>query len=180
MMNKSLNVDIIKQRIKDTVPDGLFNKISNISKEISNLNVDVNISDICIKSYCDHTYDPVYNPSIYRVNNLFMDILLQTNLGKKFPFVGYITKEGKIYECEACQHEYIIRWIVLDDYLDEYMATCAADYDTKPYGMLQEDYFVMKFLGFVKVLSFENTPQEKVLFRYSDLTPEQSAIIYPT
>ena len=64
-MDKSLNVDIIKQRIEDTVPDGLFNKISNISKEISNLNVDVNISDICTKSYCDHTYDPVYNPPIY-------------------------------------------------------------------------------------------------------------------
>ena len=103
-------------------------------------------------------------------------------------YVGYynkstnltFTKEGKIYECEACQHEYIIRWIVLDDYLDEYMATCAADYDTKPYGMLQEEYFVMKILGFVKVSSFENTPLEKVLFRYGDLTPEQSAIIYPT
>lgn len=100
-------------------------------------------------------------------------------LGETFPFTGYISREGKIYECESCQHESIIRWIVLEDYLDEYVGTKASDYDHQPRGMLQEEYFAMKILDFVKVSSFEGTPTKKVLFRYGPLTDKQNEIVYP-
>ena len=85
-------------------------------------------------------------------------------LGETFPFTGYISREGKIYEC---------------DYLDEYVGTKASDYDHQPRGMLQEEYFAMKILDFVKVSSFEGTPTKKVLFRYGPLTDKQNEIVYP-
>jgi len=108
------------------------------------------------------------------------DIPIQMELGEKFPFAGYVTIEGKIYSCEPCQHEQIIRKIVYTDFMDEYMKVPASFYDKKPQGMLQEEYFAMKYLGFVKVSSFENAPLKRILFRYGQLTYKQSNIIFLT
>ena len=109
----------------------------------------------------------------------FFDIPIQTELSDKFPWCGYITIEGKIYKCNQCEHEKIIRQIVLDEYKDEYLSVPASFYDHKPMGTFQEEYFAMKYLGFAKVSAFENAPTKRILFRYNNLTWKQSREIYP-
>lgn len=110
----------------------------------------------------------------------YFDIPIQMELGEKFPFTGYVTIDGQIYKCNSCEHEQIIRKIIYTDFMDEYMKVPASFYDRKPQGMLQEEYFAMKYLGFVKVSSFENAPLKRILFRYDKLTYKQSNIIFPT
>jgi hypothetical protein len=109
----------------------------------------------------------------------FFDIPIQTDLGEKFPWSGYVDMDGQIYRCESCEHEKIIRQIVLKDYLDQYLSVPASFYDHKPQGTFQEEYFAMKYLGFAKVSSFRDAPTKKILFRYDKLTWKQSDVIYP-
>ena len=111
--------------------------------------------------------------------NNFFDIPIQVELGEKFPFSGYVDINGKIYKCESCQHESIIRQIVLNDYINEYLKVPATFYDHKPQGTFQEEYFAMKYLGFAKISSFEDAPTKKILFRYNNLTWKQSDVIFP-
>ena len=110
----------------------------------------------------------------------FFDIPRQNELGEKFPWSGYIDMNGKIYKCNSCEHESIIRQIIFKEYLDEYLKVPASFYDHKPQGTFQEEYFAMKYLGFAKVSSFENAPTKKILFFYDKLTWKQSNEIYPT
>lgn len=110
----------------------------------------------------------------------FFDIPKQNELGEKFPWSGYIDMNGKIYKCNSCEHESIIRQIIFKEYLDEYLKVPASFYDHKPQGTFQEEYFAMKYLGFAKVSSFENAPTKKILFFYDKLTWKQSNEIYPT
>lgn len=109
----------------------------------------------------------------------FFDIPIQTELGEKFPWSGYVDMDGQIYRCNSCEHEKIIRQIVLKDYLDQYLSVPASFYDHKPQGTFQEEYFAMKYLGFAKVSSFRDAPTKKILFRYDKLTWKQSDVIYP-
>ena len=110
----------------------------------------------------------------------FFDIPRQNELGEKFPWSGYIDMNGKIYKCNSCEHESIIRQIIFKEYLNEYLKVPASFYDHKPQGTFQEEYFAMKYLGFAKVSSFENAPTKKILFFYDKLTWKQSNEIYPT
>lgn len=123
-------------------------------------------------------WEKKYNELQNKFNNFF-DIPIQVELGEKFPFSGYVDINGKIYKCESCQHESIIRQIVLNDYIDEYLKVPATFYDHKPQGTFQEEYFAMKYLGFAKISSFENAPTKKILFRYNNLTWKQSDVIFP-
>ena len=66
----------------------------------------------------------------------------------------------------------------IPEYFKRYLNVPAVFYDRKPQGMLQEEYFLMKYLGFVKVSSFEKAPLKKILFRYENLTWKQSDVIY--
>ena len=109
----------------------------------------------------------------------FFDIPIQTELGENFPWSGYVDMDGQIYRCNSCEHEKIIRQIVLKDYLDKYLSVPASFYDHKPQGTFQEEYFAMKYLGFAKVSSFRDAPTKKILFRYDKLTWKQSDVIYP-
>lgn len=109
----------------------------------------------------------------------FWDIPIQTELGEKFPWSGYIDINGNIYRCNSCEHEQIIRQIVLKEYLEQYLSVPASFYDHKPQGTFQEEYFAMKYLGFAKVSSFRDAPLKKILFRYDKLTWKQSDAIYP-
>ena len=124
------------------------------------------------------SWEKKYNELAHKFDNFF-DIPIQTELGEKFPWSGYLDMDGHIYKCNSCEHEKIIRQIVLNDYLEQYLSVPASFYDHKPQGIFQEEYFAMKYLGFVKISSFENTPLKKVLFRYNNLTYKQSNIIYP-
>lgn len=109
------------------------------------------------------------------------DIPIQTELGEHFPFAGYIGIDGETIKCSSCEHESIVRNIVYDnpDYFKRYRELPASYFDKKPQGMLQEEYFIMKYLGFVKVSSFEKAPTKRILFRYGNLTWKQSDVIYP-
>lgn len=112
--------------------------------------------------------------------NNFFDIPRQNELGEKFPWVGYIDIDGKVYSCNQCEHEGIIRQIVLKEYLNEYLKVPASFYDHKPQGTFQEEYFAMKYLGFAKVSAFEDAPTKRILFFYDKLNWKQSRVIYPT
>ena len=109
----------------------------------------------------------------------FWDIPIQTELEEKFPWSGYVDMDGQIYRCNSCEHEKIIRQIVLKDYLEQYLSVPASFYDHKPQGTFQEEYFAMKYLRFAKVSSFRDAPTKKILFRYDKLTWKQSDVIYP-
>ena len=73
----------------------------------------------------------------------------------------------KKYICEQCEHESIIRQIVLKEYLEEYLKVPASFYDHKPQGTFQEEYFAMKYLGFAKVSAFRDAPTKRIVF-FSD------------
>lgn len=110
----------------------------------------------------------------------FFDIPKQNELGERFSWCGYIDINGKKYVCEQCEHESIIRQIVLNEYLKEYLSVPASFYDHKPQGTFQEEYFAMKYLGFAKVSAFRDAPTKRILFFYDKLTWKQSREIYPT
>lgn len=124
-------------------------------------------------------WEDKYNEIAHKFDHFF-DIPKQNELGEKFPWVGYIDINGKKYTCDQCEHESIIRQIVLKEYLDEYLKVPASFYDHKPQGTLQEEYFAMKYLGFAKVSAFRNAPTKRILFFYDKLTWKQSNEIYPT
>ena len=137
--------------------------------------------------YGDEDYSCAYREASKRADkaeealrNLW-DIPIQTELGERFPFTGFVEIDGTIHKCKSCEHEDLVRSIVYDnpEYFKRYRNVPAAFYDRKPQGMLQEEYFLMKYLGFVKVSSFEKAPTKKILFRYENLTWKQSDIIYP-
>lgn len=115
-----------------------------------------------------------------RLKNLW-DIPIQIELGEKFPFTGYVEIDGTIHKCNSCEHERLTRDLVynIPEHFKRYLNVPAAFYDRKPQGMLQEEYFLMKYLGFVKVSSFEKAPTKRILFRYENLTWKQSDVIYP-
>lgn len=132
----------------------------------------------------DDYYDSGVSAGYNKAKQEFMsmqDIPIQTELGEKFPFTGFVEIDGTIHKCKSCEHEDLVRSIVYDnpEYFKRYRNVPAVFYDRKPQGMLQEEYFLMKYLGFVKVSSFEKAPTKKILFRYENLTWKQSDIIYP-
>lgn len=116
-----------------------------------------------------------------RLNNLW-DIPIQVELGEKFPFTGYVEIDGTIHKCKSCEHEKLTRDLVYNfpEHFKRYLNVPAVFYDRKPQGMLQEEYFLMKYLGFVKISSFEKAPTKRILFRYENLTWKQSDVIFPT
>ena len=122
-------------------------------------------------------YSSVYN---YDQHNDY-DIPKQTNLNKKYHLCGYVEIDGTYHKCDSCQHEKIIREIIYnnEDFRNRYFETPASFFDRIPKGMLQEEYFAMKCLGFVKISSFKDTPNDMIVFFYDNLTYKQSDIIYP-
>ena len=92
---------------------------------------------------------------------------------------GYIAPNGKYYHCDSCEHTTIVRDIALGEYLEDYKTVPAEFFDEKPHFMLQEEYFLMKKLGFAKISSFKLAVDKMYLFLYGTLTPEQTDIIYP-
>ena len=109
------------------------------------------------------------------------DLPIQVELGEKFPFAGFVGIDGTTYKCEPCEHEKLVRDMVynIPEHFKRYLNVPAMFYDRKPQGMLQEEYFLMKYLGFVKVSSFKDAPTKRILFRYENLTWKQSDVIYP-
>ena len=113
-------------------------------------------------------------------DNMF-DIPNQNNLPLKSKLCGYIEIDGTYHECNSCEHEKIIRQLIWEneDFRKRYFDTPASFYDRMPRGMLQEEYFAMKLLGFIKISSFEKTPNKKIVFSYGLLTYKQTDLIYP-
>ena len=120
-------------------------------------------------------YDSGYNAA----RKDLWDIPNQAPLNDNFPFSGYVDIDGKVYKCNSCEHEKIVRDIVYDNYFSMYRSTPASFYEKLPAGTLQEEYFLMKKLGFAKISSFESAPLKKILFTYNTLTWKQTDVIYP-
>jgi len=129
----------------------------------------------------DYDYEAGRSAGIAQVTKDLWDIPTQVELGEKFPFTGFVEIDGTVHECESCEHEKIVRDILYNnsEYFKRYRLMPASNFDKKPQGMLQEEYFLMKYMGFVKVSSFEKAPTKRILFRYDNLTWKQSDIIYP-
>lgn len=137
--------------------------------------------------YGDEDYSDAYREASNRADkaeeklkNLW-DIPTQVELGEKFPFTGYVGIDGETIKCRSCEHEKVVRDIIYDnpEIFKRYRLMPASAFDKKPAGMLQEEYYIMKYLGYVKVSSFEDAPLKRILFRYEKLTWMQSDIIYP-
>ena len=109
------------------------------------------------------------------------DIPNQNNLPLKSKLCSYIEIDGTYHECNSCEHEKIIRQLIWEneDFRKRYFDTPASFYDRMPRGMLQEEYFAMKLLGFIKISSFEKTPNKKIVFSYGLLTYKQTDLVYP-
>lgn len=109
------------------------------------------------------------------------DIPKQNNLPKSSKLCGYIEIDGTYHKCSSCEHEKVIRQIIWEneELRKRYFETPASFFDQMPRGMLQEEYFAMKDLGFVKISSFKNTPNDMVVFFYNNLTYKQSDVVYP-
>lgn len=109
------------------------------------------------------------------------DIPKQNNLPKGSKLCGYVEIDGTYHKCASCEHERIIRQIIWenDELRQRYFNTSASFFDQMPRGMLQEEYFAMKDLGFVKISSFKDTPNDMVVFFYNNLTYKQSDVVYP-
>ena len=129
----------------------------------------------------DYDYEAGRSAGIAEITKDLWNIPIQTELGENFPFTGFIEIDGTIHKCKSCEHEDLVRSIVYDnpEYFKRYRNVPAVFYDRKPQGMLQEEYFLMKYMGFIKVSSFEKAPTKRILFRYENLTWKQSDIIYP-
>ena len=129
----------------------------------------------------DYDYEAGRSAGIAQVTKDLWDIPIQVELSDKFDFTGFVEIDGTIHKCESCEHEKLVRDLVYNtpEYFKRYLNVPAVFYDRKPQGMLQEEYFLMKYLGFVKVSSFKDAPTKKILFRYENLTWKQSDIIYP-
>lgn len=130
----------------------------------------------------DYDYKSGYSAGKAAATKDLWDIPTQVELGEKFPFTGYVEIDGTIHKCNSCEHEKLTRDLVynIPEHFKKYLNVPASFYDRKPQGMLQEEYFLMKYLGFVKVSSFEKAPTKRILFRYENLTWKQSDVIYPT
>ena len=109
------------------------------------------------------------------------DIPKQCNIPTGSKLCGYIEIDGTYHKCNTCEHEKNIRQIIWnnDKFRDRYFNTPASFFDNMPRGMLQEEYFAMKVLGFAKISSFKNTPTKMIVFFYNTLTYKQTDMIYP-
>ena len=117
------------------------------------------------------TYNPIFVGDIPRQNNI--------PTGSKL--CGYIEIDGTYHKCNSCEHEKNIRQIIWNNeyFRNRYFNTPASFFDNMPRGMLQEEYFAMKDLGFVKISSFKDAPTKMIAFSYNSLTYKQTDLIYP-
>lgn len=152
-----------------------INKLEQILNKQHHLHYNVPYGD-------EDSYDSGYSAGKAATTKDLWDIPTQVELGEKFPFTGYVEIDGTIHKCNSCEHEKLTRDLVynIPEHFKRYLNVPASFYDRKPQGMLQEEYFLMKYLGFVKVSSFEKAPTKRILFRYENLTWKQSDVIYPT
>ena len=156
---------------------GIINKLDRILNHQQHLQFNCKWTE-------DDYYDSGVSDGYNKAKSEFMaiqDIPTQVELSDKFDFTGFVEIDGTIHKCNSCEHEDLVRSIVYDnpEYFKRYRNVPAVFYDRKPQGMLQEEYFLMKYLGFVKISSFANAPTKRILFRYENLTWKQSDVIYP-
>lgn len=108
-------------------------------------------------------------------------IPFESPLPKAFPFNGYVEPDGTIHKCDIHHHSITIRKIIYEKYFNKYNGIVGPlVFFKKPFDMEQEEYFAMKYLGFVKIkLARGEEITVNTLFRYNNLTPEQIKVIYP-
>lgn len=116
------------------------------------------------------------------LNSLYnYDIPKQNNIPTGSKLCGYIEIDGTYHKCNSCEHEKFVRRLVYEneEFRNRYFELPASFFDKKPIGMLQEEYFLMKDLGVVKISSFKDAPTKMIAFYYNTLTYKQTDLIYP-
>lgn len=116
------------------------------------------------------------------LNSLYnYDIPKQNNIPTGSKLCGYIEIDGTYHKCNSCEHEKFVRRLVYEneEFRKRYFEVPASFFDKKPIGMLQEEYFLMKDLGVVKISSFKDAPTKMIAFFYNNLTYKQTDLIYP-
>lgn len=113
--------------------------------------------------------------------SLSSDIPKQNNIPTGSKLCGYIEIDGTYHKCNSCEHEKFVRRLVYEneEFRKRYFEVPASFFDKKPIGMLQEEYFLMKDLGVVKISSFKDAPTKMIAFFYNNLTYKQTDLIYP-
>lgn len=141
--------------------------VSNVSESLVGKLEDVSVSP----NYINVNYNPLYNYDIPKQNNI--------PTGSKL--CGYIEIDGTYHKCNSCEHEKFVRRLVYEneEFRKRYFEVPASFFDKKPVGMLQEEYFLMKDLGVVKISSFKDAPTKMIAFFYNNLTYKQTDLIYP-
>ena len=122
------------------------------------------------------------SPNYKNLNVLYSsDIPKQNNIPTGSKFCGYIEIDGTYHKCNSCEHEKFVRRLVYEneEFRNRYFELPASFFDKKPIGMLQEEYFLMKYLGVVKISSFKDAPTKMIAFYYNTLTYKQTDLIYP-
>lgn len=118
----------------------------------------------------------------HAINILYSyDIPKQNNIPTGSKLCGYIEIDGTYHKCNSCEHEKFVRRLVYEneEFRNRYFELPASFFDKKPIGMLQEEYFLMKDLGVVKISSFKEAPTKMIAFYYNTLTYKQTDLIYP-
>lgn len=150
--------------------------VSNTSEYSPKLFTEVN--SLCAKQ---HTLEDAahYEPNFISLFNY--DIPKQNNIPTGSKLCGYIEIDGTYHKCNSCEHEKFVRRLVYEneDFRKRYFEVPASFFDKKPVGMLQEEYFLMKDLGVVKISSFKDAPTKMIAFFYNNLTYKQTDLIYP-
>lgn len=107
------------------------------------------------------------------------DIPLQIKLASKIDLCGYVSPDGEYYKCEHCEHENFVKTLICGNLYTDFINMHSHFYDSMPYGMLKEEYYLMKEKRFIKISSFREAVDEMYLLHYYPLTPEQIDLIYP-
>lgn len=151
--------------------------ISNTSEYAPKLSAEIN--SFCPKHILEGVSPNYINVNLNSLYNY--DIPKQNNIPTGSKLCGYIEIDGTYHKCDSCEHEKFVRKLVYEneEFRKRYFEIPASFFDKKPIGMLQEEYFLMKDLGVVKISSFKDAPTKMIAFFYNTLTYKQTDLIYP-
>lgn len=129
----------------------------------------------------------------YEINE---DLPIENFIKNKNLDVGFIDINGEILNLKTLNsasdglkgcHAFLSKIIVYKKFFYEYAKLTESDFCNKPFHMLQEEYFLLKYKKFVKVKRFYEGVTDlkitgnydRVITYYNELSPKQIELIYP-
>lgn len=96
---------------------------------------------------------------------------------------GYISPNGNFYPTkDKYNHISLCKELVYETYFDKYKKFPGANFFGKPNYILQEDFYLLKYEGWVKVQTINmsvdgSIPNKKGIYYYQPLTDEQKEFL---